>query len=265
MYRGYTPATRLVVLMIVSDLLSFAQPVDSLTPLEGNPRKGDVAAVAASLSRFGQRKPIVVRESDRVVVAGNHTLAAAVSLGWTEIAAIFVDDDKDTSLAYALADNRTTDLGTYDDVALLSLLQSVPLLEGTGYTDADILQLLDKSDDGARVDDVEDAPRALDAGELLKLVDVSVDEPEHETAAGDVWALSEHILVVAKLHDEWLKWVPYLRDDICFAPYPDPYYTTTDAARINKVLFVQPNLYLAGHLLDKHASAFGADTVKKLQ
>lgn len=52
--------------MINADLLGLAQPVDSVSLLPGNPRRGNVEAVAASLTRFGQRKPIVARASDRV-------------------------------------------------------------------------------------------------------------------------------------------------------------------------------------------------------
>jgi ParB-like chromosome segregation protein Spo0J len=40
-------------------------------------------AIAASLKQFGQRKPIVVHRG--VVLAGNGTVEAAKTLGWTEI------------------------------------------------------------------------------------------------------------------------------------------------------------------------------------
>lgn len=131
--------------MIVSDLASFAQPVESLIPLEGNPRRGDVEAVAGSLERFGQRKPIVARSSDRVVIAGNHTLAAAVSLGWGEVAVVFVDEDEETSRAFAAADNRASDLGWYDELALAEFLQEIPELQGTGYTDEYMFNLINTS------------------------------------------------------------------------------------------------------------------------
>lgn len=136
--------------MIVPDLVSFAQPVESLTPLEGNPRRGDLEALAGSLERFGQRKPIVARASDRVVIAGNHTLAAAVSLGWTEVAVLFVDEDAETSKAFAAADNRASDLGWYDEQALTDFLKGIPELQGTGYTEEYMFNLLNNSlqDDG---------------------------------------------------------------------------------------------------------------------
>ena len=110
--------------MIIPSLAPLAAEIDSVYPLPGNPRKGDVEAVAASLGRFGQRKPIVVRASDRTIIAGNHTWMAAKSLGWTEIAISVVDDDEATAQAFALADNRTAELGSYDEALLLDLIRS---------------------------------------------------------------------------------------------------------------------------------------------
>ena len=60
---------------ISEDLIPLARPVDQFAQLPGNPRRGDVAAVARSLASFGQRKPIVALR-DGVVLAGNHTLQA---------------------------------------------------------------------------------------------------------------------------------------------------------------------------------------------
>ena len=59
-----------------------AKPIDSLLPLEGNPRRGDIGAIAASYREFGQVKPIVVRDNEDgtfTVIAGNHQLEAAIS------------------------------------------------------------------------------------------------------------------------------------------------------------------------------------------
>ena len=43
-------------------------------------------SIAGSLDRFGQQKPIVVHRD--VVIAGNGTLAAARTLGWTRLAVV---------------------------------------------------------------------------------------------------------------------------------------------------------------------------------
>lgn len=100
--------------MIVPALESLQVPIDDVHQLPGNPRRGDVDAVAASLQRFGQRKPIVAR-ADGTITAGNHTWQAAKQLGWDSIAVVRIDDDDATASAFALADNRTAELGSYDD------------------------------------------------------------------------------------------------------------------------------------------------------
>jgi ParB-like chromosome segregation protein Spo0J len=92
-------------------LQSLAINIDKLSFLEGNPRQGDIEAVAKSYKQFGQRKPIVAT-TDHVVIAGNHQLAAARQLGWDEIAVVITDDDELTAKAFALADNRTAELGS---------------------------------------------------------------------------------------------------------------------------------------------------------
>ena len=79
-------------------------------------------AIAASLKQFGQRKPIVVHRG--VVLAGNGTVEAAKSLGWSEIEIASVPDDwdNDTAKAYALADNRTAELAEWDEGELAKQL-----------------------------------------------------------------------------------------------------------------------------------------------
>lgn len=172
--------------MITPNLRPLAVPVASLALLPGNPRRGDVDAVAASLARFGQRKPIVVRASDRVIIAGNHTFQAAQRLGWEEIAAVLVDDDDATAQAYALADNRTAELGGYDNELLLELIRLVgvadaDLLADTGWSDEAIAELVDRIDPG-----LPDAPPSDDAPE----------PPEVPfTVAGQVWLLGGHRVV----------------------------------------------------------------------
>ena len=82
----------------------------------------NLEAIAASLLKFGQRKPLVVHRG--VVLAGNGTLEAARSLGWTEIEVSEVpqDWDNDTAKAYALADNRTAELAEWDESELAKQL-----------------------------------------------------------------------------------------------------------------------------------------------
>lgn len=127
----------------IPDSLSALQvPVADLKHYGKNPRQGDVGAIVTSLQRNGQYRPIVVNERTGEVLAGNHTLKAARELGWETIAATYVDVDDDTAKRIVLVDNRSNDLATYDDHALVELLRSLPDLEGTGYTGDDLDDLL---------------------------------------------------------------------------------------------------------------------------
>jgi ParB-like chromosome segregation protein Spo0J len=102
-------------------------------------------AIVASLSRFGQRTPIVVQRKGMVVRAGNGRLEAAKRLGWQQIAAVVVDDDSVEAVSYAIADNRTAELAEWDSETLASLLDTLPkdALEATGYTEDDLKALLE--------------------------------------------------------------------------------------------------------------------------
>lgn len=108
---------------IHSSLRKLAIEIDLLDPLAGNPRVGDVEAIAASLAQFGQVKPIVVHPTEDgryTILAGNHTTEAAKTLGWTHIACVVGKDmDEADAAAFALMDNRVAELG-YTDEELLS-------------------------------------------------------------------------------------------------------------------------------------------------
>lgn len=86
----------------------------------------NISAIAASLNEFGQQKPIVIT-ADNVIIAGNGTYDAAVSLGWTEIAVTVIPEEWDSQKvkAFALADNRTAELAQWDARELLDQLESL--------------------------------------------------------------------------------------------------------------------------------------------
>ena len=120
-------------------------PIDTHVPSPGNPRRGDTAAVAGSLLRFGQLKPIVVDGSR--IVAGHHVVMAAREAGWTHVAALPHEfGSEDEQRAFLLADNRTSDLGSYDDRDLIAQLQTLADLgtfDGTGYGAEDLDALME--------------------------------------------------------------------------------------------------------------------------
>ncbi len=113
---------------IIDQLLPFVVPIVALNPDPANARRHpekNIEALRSSLAVFGQRKPIVVQRTGMIVRAGNGTLAAAKALGWTEIAAVVVDDDNATAVQFAIADNRTGDLAEWDDGVLATLLDGM--------------------------------------------------------------------------------------------------------------------------------------------
>ncbi len=118
-------------------------PVSSLSLYPGNPRIGDVPAIAESLAENGQYAPLVVQASTRHVLAGNHTLKAAMSLGWAEVDVVLVDADDARARKIVLSANRTADLGAYDDEALAELLSALgDDFAGTGWDEEDLAALL---------------------------------------------------------------------------------------------------------------------------
>jgi ParB-like chromosome segregation protein Spo0J len=127
---------------IAESLVPLAVPVDSLVPYDRNPRRGDVDAIAESLTANGQYRPIVVRTGSNEVLAGNHLLLAAKRLGWPAVAATFVNVTDDEAARIVLVDNRAADRGTYDDRELLDLLRELEVSEaalvGTGYGTDDL-------------------------------------------------------------------------------------------------------------------------------
>ena len=170
--------------VIAADLAGLATPVDDLRTLDGNPRRGDVPAVARSLMAFGQRKPIVARR-DGTVIAGNHTLVAARSLGWDRIAVVWVDDDDTTAKAFALADNRSAELGGYDDADLRAMLEA---LAG----DAELLAAT--SWDASHLEDLAARLAVPALGDLAEKYGDYDDE--------ELWPLV-HLKVSPETHDAW--------------------------------------------------------------
>ena len=107
-----------------------------------NPREGDVPGIAASLDYHGQYKGIVVNRGTHsrryepwTVGAGNHTLRAAVSLGWTHVGVEVVDVSDDELDRILLVDNRTSDLAYTRPEAVLRILERMEDPAGTGYDD----------------------------------------------------------------------------------------------------------------------------------
>ena len=168
---------------IVEGLQHLAVAMADVHEDPANARKGHaVDRIAASLKQYGQRKPIVVnRGQGNKIEAGNGTYRAARSLGWTEIAVVFVDDDPATAAGYGIADNRLGDLSEWDVEALGAALATVDDLF-TGFTTAEIDDLISDGDE---------APANLDPGdgryqEQYGVIVICEDEQQQEAVYNDL-------------------------------------------------------------------------------
>jgi len=159
-------------------------PLEQLHNDPANVRKHgeqNLAAIKASLARFGQQKPIVVNR-DGVVVAGNGTLMAARALGWRTVKAVRTGLEGAEATAFAIADNRTAELAEWDESALQQQLAAIAiedeeLLAATGYDEKELARLA-----------VAAAP---------EVTEDEVPEPPADpiTQPGDLWILGEHRLL----------------------------------------------------------------------
>ncbi|WP_406205341.1 hypothetical protein OH807_30685 [Kitasatospora sp. NBC_01560] len=263
-------------------------PLDDIRPAERNPKGHDDDGLDASVDQFtftepglldertgrlvaghGRYETLVRRREagkpapDGVVVGSDGTWTVPVVRGWAS-------RDDAHAQAYLIASNHLTTKGGWDGAGLAEMLSEleaadVELYASTGFDHGQLDALLADLDTDAaeeqaggqeEQDDARDEPAR---GDLLALSGVTVGEPEHQVEKGQVWELGEHRLVVAEVFDGWPAWSPLLIEGSLFLPYPTPLAPFADRAAGRRLVMVQPERYLAGHLLDKWARISGQE------
>lgn len=118
-----------------------------LKPYENNPRVNDYAVkkVLASIEEFGFTSPILV-DPELVIIAGHTRREAAILKGLEKVPYIVVDwMSPEQVRAYRIADNKLSELSTWDEVALKEELFELKELdfplEGMGFTEMDLKDL----------------------------------------------------------------------------------------------------------------------------
>lgn len=109
-------------------------------------------SIKGSLVKFGQQTPIVIDEKG-VVLKGNGTLAAAKSLSWQKVWAIRASLDNVQKAAYAIADNRSSELATWDNDVLAKTILSIRDdfdMGDIGFDDWDMKKILGEDDASER-------------------------------------------------------------------------------------------------------------------
>jgi hypothetical protein len=128
-------------------------PIANLSQDPANARKHgerNLAAITASLRRFGQQKPIIIDKSN-VVRAGNGTLQAAIAMGWDLIDCVRTDLTGGNAVAYAIADNRTSELAEWDHDVLIATLEGLrqcdeTALDAVGFNEDELEKLFNEVD-----------------------------------------------------------------------------------------------------------------------
>ena len=171
--------------------------VDRIRPHPENPRHGNLEAIRESIRTNGFYGACLVQLSTGHILVGNHRYIAATEEGLLEVPVVWADVDDATARRIMLADNRTTDLATYDDSILIDLLTAVARnddLVGSGYTREDI-ELLLMNDD-------------IDAS----LAALEVDYPLDDDSEKGLWRRLD-VRLPPGLYEAWGSWWTALSGD----------------------------------------------------
>ena len=120
-------------------------PLDQVKPHPRNANQADLGAIIESVGENGFYGSLIVQSSTGYVLAGNHRLQAAKHAGMQEVPVQYIDVDDQTALRIMVADNRTTRLGTDNEVVLAGILKELAeqdMLRGSGFDGDDLDDLL---------------------------------------------------------------------------------------------------------------------------
>ncbi len=157
-------------------------PIGQLKPNPRNPRVNDEAvdAVARSIQAYGFNNPIIT-DADLNVAAGHTRLKAARKLGLETVPVIRVPGLVGSRFTgYAIADNKTAEIATWDPDLLSQLVSELNLdvdfnLTDLGFSDKELTEILDQNfeDDSNKEDEAPPLPETpvTQRGDLYLLGD----------------------------------------------------------------------------------------------
>jgi DNA modification methylase len=163
--------------------------VDDLKPDPRNPRlhsKKQIRQIASSIETFGFNVPVLV-DAELKVICGHGRLLACRELGWSEVPTLCLDHlTPAQTRAFMIADNRLTEIATWDDRLLAQQLQELSVLgldfslEVTGFEMGEIDLRIASLDEMSTPDaDPTDAVPEISAGPPVSQI-------------GDLWLLGHH-------------------------------------------------------------------------
>ncbi len=255
--------------------IKYQDPRD-LVPYIRNPRKiteGDVDRVAALITEFGFLGVILVK--GKQVVDGHLRRLGAIKLDKTEVPTADVSHLSDAQIkALRIAMNKSAEWVDWDTDLLKLEFEELRVagvdLELTGWTlpEIDALALPSPQGEGDGQGGEGGGPgsgQPEDKGSLLKLTEVVIGEPKTAVQLHEVWRLGIHALACACPHEDWQLWTTLLRhpDDL-FIPYPGPWVALGEKAKTRTLVLVQPDTFIAGHIIDRWAEINGRQSVERI-
>jgi hypothetical protein len=102
-------------------------PIESIRPHDQNVKEHterSTRALADSLRKFGQRRPIVINR-DSQILSGHGLHQAAMLIGLEEVSVIECDDDEAAQLRWMVTDNRTAQLSRWRAGKLREVLDKI--------------------------------------------------------------------------------------------------------------------------------------------
>jgi len=103
----------------------------------------DIKNLIKSIQKFGFKNPIICNK-DGIILCGNGRYEACKQMGITEVPVHYTDMSEEDAKAFAIMDNRSAELSTWNLEYLLPQLESLKIddmLDFTGFSDKDLERL----------------------------------------------------------------------------------------------------------------------------
>lgn len=163
--------------------------INDLKEYENNPRNNNEAVdpVANSIKEFGFKVPIII-DKDNVIVAGHTRYKAAKKLKLKTVPCIIADDLNEEQIrAFRLADNKVSEIATWDYNALNFELENILELDMTMF-DFDMSGIEDTYGTDFELPN-EDKPQT-------RTITLSLAEEQYEIAMNCIDYITDNNLIV---------------------------------------------------------------------
>jgi DNA modification methylase len=194
-------------------------PIEKIRPDPRNARthrRRQIKKMAKIIQKLGFCVPLLLDRWNKLI-AGHARLEVCRLLGISKVPVIYLEHlDEAQARAFALADNRLSELAEWDDRILAEQLQELSLVldfdvELTGFEVAEI---------DLRIESLKQPDKTSDSSDLLP--DISRHTPL-VTHPGDLWFLGEHQILCGDSRED-LSYTTMLKDKVADSVLSDPPY-----------------------------------------